>query len=136
MSSKHLNVNGILICRIASLFVMVLNAHSQVLFPALDPSTNTPWLVYASIACIIVFPIVAAVFIVIYKNELNRQLGPYGTRGKYFYIFILLSFIPDVLGIIFTVFLGQIIEFDTFSYISNLLPPILSMCNTMINAYI
>jgi hypothetical protein len=130
------NVNGMLLCRMGSLCITVLNAHSQVLFPALDPQIDISWLIYTSLGCILGFTAIAAVFLFTYRDKLGKQLGPYGERGRYFYLFILISFLPDTMGLILTAFLGQKLGFDKFNWVSNLLPAILSMCNTMINAYV
>lgn len=70
-------------------------------------------------------------------EPLSKELGPNAThRGWYFYGFVGLAVSVDVAGLILTLVLAHRLRYDRYAYVSNLLPPLLSMGNTLCTAYI
>ena len=130
----NVKVKQLLICRLLALFVMVLNAHSQALFVAADPTAMYTVLVYASVSCIPGSIALACLFVHIFQEQLGDQLTPFGYKGKVFYSFIFISLVPDFLGLLLTCLLAHRLQYNKYAYTSNLLPAGLSILNTLINA--
>lgn len=130
---KKLHRKTILVSRCLSLFLMIMNAHSQVLFVALDPATSYPTLVIASLVFIFGFAFITVLTLLIFGRHLTQQFN--GQRRALFYWFLLFSLLPDVAGLVLTVELSKLLQYDQYALISNLLPPVLSMLNTLVNVH-
>ncbi len=65
-------VKQLLVFRLLGLVVMVLNAHSQALFVAADPTTKYHVLVYVSISCIVGSTAAACTFVVFHQEQLGQ----------------------------------------------------------------
>ena len=147
--------NRLLLQRVATVFLIVLNAHSQTLFTACDAKTrcdaedykrteaygclrSSPvrrdtQLVVASVGIILGLMLVLSVFTYVSRKALGQQLGPNAVRRKAaFSFFLALCLSADVAGLILTVILAKRLEWDGFELVSNLLPalrtPSLASC--------
>lgn len=127
-------VKRLLIFRLLGFFIMVLNAHSQALFVAADPTTKYPVLVYVSISCIVGSTAVACMFVFFHQEELGQQLALFACKGRVFCIYLFLSLVPDLLGLLITYLLAHRERYNMYEYSSNLLPAGLSILNTLISA--
>ena len=127
------SVKRMLLCRLLGFFVMVLKAHSQALFMAMNPSTNYQIVAYASISCIVGSTAATCLFIYLFQEELAQQLGSHTRKGRIFCAYTALSLLP--LGLLLTCLLVHKLHYDKYAYVSKLLPPCFSMLNTLINTY-
>lgn len=151
----NLSVRSVLSLRVVSLLLNILNAHSQAVFVAADPSTPDKALFDASIATMLLLAAADVLFVYRYADALAMQLGPFGVRGSAFYVFLLLSVCTDLAGFALTLVLGVRLQYDRYQFVSvrercissikhfshaskrqNLLPSTLSVANTLVNAYI
>ena len=100
-------VKQFLVFRLLGFVVMVLNAHSQALFVAADPTTKYPVLVYVSISCIVGSTAVACMFVFLNQKELGHELALLARKGRVFCIYLVLSLVADLLGLFITCLLAH-----------------------------
>ena len=128
-------VKQLLVFRLLDFVVMVLNAHSQALFVAADPTTKYPVLVYFGVYVHILFcRFHSCCMHVFNQEELGQQLALFARKGRAFCIYLFLSLVADLLGLLLTCLLAHRERFNMYEYISNLLPAGFSILNTLINA--